>query len=130
TGPGVVLLSVAALAGYLTLFVIAARVAGAQATAGELLPLLVPALLVMGLPINIGGWGPREAVTAVVFGAAGLGATQGLTAAVVYGVLSLVACLPGAGVLLLGRSSTGGRDRPSAHISSGGRALGRHGADH
>ncbi len=101
TWPGVVLLSVAALAGYLALFVVAARAAGAQATVGELLPLLLLALLVMGLPINIGGWGPREAVTAVAFGAAGLGATQGLTAAVVYGVLSLIACLPGVGVLLL-----------------------------
>ncbi|MGH4023980.1 MAG: lysylphosphatidylglycerol synthase transmembrane domain-containing protein [Pseudonocardiaceae bacterium] len=113
TWPGVVLLSVAALAGYLALFVVAARAAGAQATVGELLPLLVPALLVMGLPINIGGWGPREAVTAVAFGAAGLGATQGLTAAVVYGVLSLIACLPGAGVLLLRPGHAGGRDRRS-----------------
>jgi uncharacterized membrane protein YbhN (UPF0104 family) len=103
TWPGVVLLSVAALAGYLALFVVAARAAGSQATIGELLPLLVLALLVMGLPVNIGGWGPREAVSAVAFGAAGFGAAQGLTAAVVYGVLSLIACLPGVGVLLLRR---------------------------
>ncbi|NMI00002.1 lysylphosphatidylglycerol synthase transmembrane domain-containing protein [Pseudonocardia acidicola] len=107
TLPGVVLLSVAALAGYLALFVVAARTAGSQATVGELLPLLVPALLVMGMPINIGGWGPREAVTAFAFGAAGLGATQGLTTAVVYGVLSLIACLPGCGVLLLRRGGGG-----------------------
>lgn len=105
TWPGVVLLSVAALGGYLTLFVVAARAAGSQATVGELLPLLVPALLVMGLPINVGGWGPREAIAAVGFGAAGLGAAQGLTAAVVYGLLSLIACLPGLGVLLLRRHS-------------------------
>lgn len=103
TWPGVVLLSVAALAGYLTLFVVAARAAGCQATLGELLPLLVLALLAMGLPFNIGGWGPREAVCTVAFGVAGFGATQGLTAAVVYGALSLIACLPGAGVLLLRR---------------------------
>ena len=31
----------------------------------------------------------------------GFGAAQGLTTAVVYGVLSLIACLPGAAVLLL-----------------------------
>ncbi|WP_308259485.1 lysylphosphatidylglycerol synthase transmembrane domain-containing protein [Pseudonocardia sp. H11422] len=110
TWPGVVLLSVAALAGYLALFVVAARAAGSQATVGELLPLLVLGLLVMGLPINIGGWGPREAVTAIAFGAAGLGATQGLTTAVVYGVLSLIACLPGVGVLL--RRGSGGSRRP------------------
>ena len=39
--------------------------------------------------------------TAVAFGAVGLGAAQGLTTAVVYGVLGLIACLPGAVVLLL-----------------------------
>jgi len=103
TWPGVVLLSVAALAGYLVLFVVAARAAGSQAPLGELLPLLVLALLAMGLPLNIGGWGPREAVSTVAFGAAGFGAAQGLTAAVVYGVLSLIACLPGVGVLLMRR---------------------------
>jgi broad specificity phosphatase PhoE/uncharacterized membrane protein YbhN (UPF0104 family) len=101
TWPGVVLLSAAALAGYLVLFVVAARIAGSEATIGQLLPLLVLALFAMALPLNVGGWGPREAVTTVAFGAVGLDATQGLTAAVVYGVLSLIACLPGVGVLLL-----------------------------
>lgn len=103
TGPGVVLLSVAGLAGHLALFVVAARAAGAQAPLVELIPLLVAALLAMVLPVNVGGWGPREAVAAVGFGAAGYGAALGLTVAVVYGVLGLVACLPGAAVLLLRR---------------------------
>jgi glycosyltransferase 2 family protein len=107
TGPGVVLLSVAALAGYLALFVIAARVAGSRAALGELLPLLVLALLAMALPLSVGGWGPREVVAAVAFGAGGLGTTQGFTVALVYGVLSLIACLPGAGVLLLWRPGAG-----------------------
>jgi uncharacterized membrane protein YbhN (UPF0104 family) len=101
TWPGLLALSVVALAGYLTLFVVAARAAGTQASVRELLPLLVLGLLAMALPLNIGGWGPREGVTAVAFGAVGLGAAQGLTTAVVYGVLSLIACLPGAVVLLL-----------------------------
>jgi uncharacterized membrane protein YbhN (UPF0104 family) len=96
TWPRVALLSAAAVAGHLVLFVVAARVAGSQATIAQLLPPLVLALLVMGLPVNIGGWGPREAVLTLAFGAAGLGATQGLTVAVVYGVLTLVSTLPGA----------------------------------
>jgi uncharacterized membrane protein YbhN (UPF0104 family) len=100
TGPWVVLLSVATLTGYLALFVVAARAAGCRAPLGELLSVLVPALLAMALPVNVGGWGPREAVATLVFGAGGLGPAQGLTAALVYGVLSLIACLPG-GVLLL-----------------------------
>lgn len=103
TWPAVVLLSAAAVAAYLALFVVAARTAGSHTALGELLPLLVLALLAMGLPINIGGWGPREAVAAGAFGTVGLDAAQGLTVAVVYGALSLVACLPGLGVLLLRR---------------------------
>ncbi|HEX8497151.1 MAG TPA: lysylphosphatidylglycerol synthase domain-containing protein, partial [Actinomycetales bacterium] len=101
TWPALLLLSVVALTGYLTLFVVAARAAGSTATVRELLPLLVLGLLAMALPLNIGGWGPREGVTAVAFGTVGFGAAQGLTTAVVYGVLSLIACLPGAVVLLL-----------------------------
>ena len=103
TWPGVLVTSVVALAGYLVMFVVAARAAGATAPVAELLPLLVLALLVMSLPLTVGGWGPREAVAAVGFGAVGLGAAQGLAAAVGYGVLGLVACLPGAVVLLLRR---------------------------
>lgn len=103
TGPWVVLLSVAGLGGHLALFVVAARTAGAHAPLLDLLPLLLAALLAMVLPVNVGGWGPREAVAAVGFGAAGYGAALGLTVAVVFGVLGLVACLPGAAVLLLRR---------------------------
>ncbi|QJY46815.1 lysylphosphatidylglycerol synthase domain-containing protein [Pseudonocardia broussonetiae] len=104
TGPAVVALSLTALAGYLALFVVAARAAGATAPVAELLPLLVLSLLAMVLPLNVGGWGPREAVGAVAFSAAGLGAAQGLTAAVVYGVLGMIACLPGLAVVLLARA--------------------------
>nr|WP_042196170.1 lysylphosphatidylglycerol synthase transmembrane domain-containing protein [Kibdelosporangium sp. MJ126-NF4]CEL22445.1 dolichol-P-glucose synthetase homolog [Kibdelosporangium sp. MJ126-NF4]CTQ89300.1 dolichol-P-glucose synthetase homolog [Kibdelosporangium sp. MJ126-NF4] len=99
--PGIALLSAAALAGHICLFVVAAHAVGSTAPIAQLVPLMVLSLLAMGLPVNIGGWGPREGVAAVVFGAAGLGAAQGLTTAVVYGVLALVASLPGAGVLLL-----------------------------
>ncbi len=99
--PCVIGLSLLALAGYLATFVIAARAAGSTAPVAELLPLLVLALLAMSLPLNVGGWGPREAATAVAFGAVGLGAAQGLATSVVYGVLCLVACLPGGAILLL-----------------------------
>ncbi|SFW63233.1 lysylphosphatidylglycerol synthase transmembrane domain-containing protein [Amycolatopsis australiensis] len=104
--PGVGFLSVATLAGHLALFVVAARVAGVAAPVWQLVPLMVLALLAMGLPLNVGGFGPREGVCALLFGAAGLGAAQGVTVAVVYGVLTLVASLPGAGVLLF-RSAAG-----------------------
>jgi uncharacterized membrane protein YbhN (UPF0104 family) len=102
TWAAVAVLSSAALFGYLAMFVIAARAAGSQAQIRDLLPVLVLALLAMGLPVSIGGWGPREAVTTAAFAAVGFGAAQGLTVAVVYGALSFIACLPGAGVLLVG----------------------------
>ncbi|WDM13299.1 flippase-like domain-containing protein [Streptomyces lavenduligriseus] len=99
-GPGIALSSVVVLAGHLALFAVAARVAGVTAPVTVLLPLAVLALLAMGLPLNVGGFGPREGVTAWAFGAAGLGADRGMAVAVVYGVLGLVASLPGAAVLL------------------------------
>jgi uncharacterized membrane protein YbhN (UPF0104 family) len=99
--PGVTLASAMVLLGHLATFVVAARVAGSTASVTLLAPLMVLALLAMSLPLNIGGWGPREAVTAWAFGAAGLSATQGLTIAVVYGLFAFVAALPGAAVLVV-----------------------------
>ncbi|MDG4766890.1 lysylphosphatidylglycerol synthase transmembrane domain-containing protein [Solwaraspora sp. WMMD406] len=99
TWPGVTLLSVVVLGGHLATFLVAARAAGSSAPIGQLVPLMVLALLAMAVPLNVGGWGPREGVTAWAFGAAGLGAGLGLTVAVVYGLLALTASLPGAAVL-------------------------------
>ncbi|WP_432852693.1 lysylphosphatidylglycerol synthase transmembrane domain-containing protein [Amycolatopsis sp. CA-161197] len=101
TWPRVTALSLVALAGHLTLFVVAAHAAGATASLTTLLPLLVLALLAMGLPINVGGFGPREGVAALAFAAVGLGAQQGVTVAVVYGLLGLVSTAPGGAVLLV-----------------------------
>ncbi|MFD5966753.1 lysylphosphatidylglycerol synthase domain-containing protein [Streptomyces sp. NPDC060311] len=98
--PRVAVSSAVVLAGYLAMFLLAARAAGSAASASVLTPLAVLALLAMTLPLNVGGWGPREGVTAWAFGAAGLGAGTGLGVAAAYGVLSLVASLPGAVVLV------------------------------
>ncbi|MEU0681386.1 lysylphosphatidylglycerol synthase transmembrane domain-containing protein [Streptomyces albogriseolus] len=113
TAPGVLVSSVVVLAGYVAMFVLAADVAGAGASVAELLPLALLALLAMSLPLNVGGWGPREGVAAWAFGAAGLGAGRGLTVAVVYGVFSLAASLPGA-VVLVARWYAATRDRCTA----------------
>lgn len=111
--PGVAGSSVVVLAGHLAMFVLAARVAGSAASVAVLVPLAVLALLAMALPLNVGGWGPREGVTAWAFGAAGLGAGTGLGVAVVYGVLGLAASLPGA-VVLVARRHTGRYASPPA----------------
>ena len=99
-GPGVLIASAAVLAGHLATFMVAARAAGSAASLLQLAPLLLLALIAMGLPINVGGWGPREGVMAWAFGAAGLSAAQGLTIAVAYGICAFVAaawtlCVPG-----------------------------------
>ena len=77
-------------------FVVAARTAGVTAPLPELVPLALVVLLASAVPLNIAGWGPREGAAAWVFGAAGLGAARASTVAVVYGVMALVATLPGA----------------------------------
>ncbi|MGC1214419.1 MAG: UPF0104 family protein, partial [Micromonospora sp.] len=100
------------VAGHLATFVVAARTAGADVPLSRLVPLTLLALLAMGLPANVAGFGPREGVAAWAFAAAGLTAAQGVAAATVYGALVLVASLPGAAVLLRWRyrPPTGGRN--------------------
>ena len=104
--PVVVLASALVVLGHAVTFLIAARTVGVTAPISRLLPLALLALLGMVLP-NVGGWGPREGVTAWVFAAAGLRADRGAAASVAYGVLVLAASLPGAIVLLAGWFSHG-----------------------
>lgn len=101
--PGVVLASAVAVAGHAVTFLVAARTAGSTVSPVRMLPLALLVLLAMGIPTNIAGWGPREGMAAWAFSVAGLSAAQGVATAVVYGVMVLVASLPGAGVLIAGR---------------------------
>jgi uncharacterized membrane protein YbhN (UPF0104 family) len=96
--PAVVLLSAIAVLGHVLTFLIAAHAVGVTAPVSRLLPLALIAMMAMTLP-NIGGWGPREGVTAWTFSAAGLSADRGATTAVAYGVMVLAASLPGGLVL-------------------------------
>jgi len=91
--------SVAAVAGHVATFLIAARVAGVGTALADLVPIAFIVLLAMALPVSLAGWGPREGAAAWAFGAAGLGSVHGVTTAVVYGGMVLVASLPGAVVL-------------------------------
>jgi len=100
---GIVVASAVVVLGHLATFLVAAHTAGATAPLSRLAPLTLLALLAMGLPANIGGFGPREGVAAWAFGAAGLTAAQGVSTAVVYGALVLVSSLPGAAVPLIRR---------------------------
>ncbi len=92
---GITLASSLVVAGHAITFLIAARMAGASAPVARMLPIALLAMMAMVLP-SAGGWGPREGVTAWAFGATGLGAPRGVTTGVIYGVMVLVASLPGA----------------------------------
>ena len=131
---GIALASALVVAGHAITFLIAARTAGTTAPLSQMLPIALLAMMAMVLP-SVAGWGPREGVTAWAFGAAGLGVQRGVATAVVYGVMVLVASLPGAVVLVVAwfrrypasgaeRSRRSGReppmpDRPYTLLSCG-----------
>jgi glycosyltransferase 2 family protein len=97
--PAIALASTLVVAGHAATFLIAARSAGAPAPLSQMLPLALLVLQAAALP-NVGGWGPREGVAAWAFATAGLGPALGVATAVAYGVMVLVASLPGAVVLV------------------------------
>jgi uncharacterized membrane protein YbhN (UPF0104 family) len=99
--PAITAASLLALTGHVTTFLVAAWTAGVSARPGQLLPLALLVLVAMAVPANLAGWGPREGMAAWAFGAAGLGTSQGVSTAVVYGVMAFVASLPGVVVLVL-----------------------------
>jgi hypothetical protein len=111
--PSVLALSTLAAVGHATVFVVAARAVDVDAPPGTLLPIALVVLVAAAVPFNVAGWGPREGAAAWAFAAAGLGAAAGASVAVAYGVLALVATLPGAALLAARRSSPVG-DRVEA----------------
>jgi len=113
--PRVLLLSTLAAAGHMAVFVIAARAVGVTAPVLELLPLAVVVLQVSAIPVGVLGWGPREGGATLVFGAAGLGASTGLAVSLTYGVLAMLATLPG--VLALRRRSADPTSDPEGDVS-------------
>lgn len=104
--PGVVVASTLAVGGYVAVFMIAAAAVGV-AISSDLVPIALVVLVAMALPLNVAGWGPREGVAAWAFAATGIGAESGVATAVAYGVMSLVASLPGAVVLVADRRARG-----------------------
>jgi hypothetical protein len=119
---GIALASALGLAGHAATFLIAARTAGTLAPPSRMLPIALIVMAAMMLP-SVGGWGPREGVAAWVFGAAGLGAQRGVSTAVVFGVMVLIASLPGAAVLVVAwfrRSRHLARTQPPLRCVSAG----------
>ena len=116
----VVVTSSIVLAGHVATFLVAARTAGSTAPLAVLMPVALLSLLAMIVPINVAGWGPREGVAAWAFGAVGLTTAQGVATAVTYGVLALIATLPGAAVLAVRWRTARGPAVPQPAVQSDG----------
>ena len=108
------LASLVVVTGHVATYLIAARAVGVTASVPQLVPLALVALVAMAVPLNLGGWGPREGVAAWSFAAVGLGAAPGVATATAYGVLVLAAGLPGAVVLAVGALRRGRTRAPVA----------------
>lgn len=122
----VCLLSLVATVGHVLLFVVAARTAGVDAPTSTLAPAALVVLLASVVPTSIAGWGPREGAAAWVF--AGVSsAAEGVTVSVVYGVMALVAVLPGVLVVLGGLRWWAPRGLPVAAVAPAAGEGARHG---
>lgn len=81
---------------YALVFVCAARAIGVTLPLGTLLSLVPPVLIAMLIPLSLAGWGLREGAAALVWGLAGLAPAEGVAVSMAYGLLVLLASLPGA----------------------------------
>lgn len=105
----ITLASLGSTAGHVAVFLVAVHAVGVDASWSLQVTLALVVLVCSAIPLNVAGWGPREGVTAWVFGYAGLGASTGLTVSIVYGVLSALATTPG--LLVLGADAVRRRSR-------------------
>lgn len=97
--PRLAVASVVATGCQVATYLVAARAVGVSARPDLLVTVVLVVFVAAALPVNVAGWGPREGAAAWCFAVAGLGAEQGLATGVAFGVLVLVANLPGAVVL-------------------------------
>jgi len=95
----VVVASVVVVARHVATFVVACIAVGVAASPERLTAGALIVLLAGSIPLNLGGWGPREGVAAWAFGAAGIGAATGVAASTAFGVLAMIAVLPGVAVV-------------------------------
>jgi uncharacterized membrane protein YbhN (UPF0104 family) len=76
-------------------FTFAAWAIGFQLSFAVALALVPMILIAMLLPLTISGWGLREGVAVALFPLVGATATQGLVASVAFGLVCVLAALPG-----------------------------------
>lgn len=95
--------SILVVASHVSVFVVACLATGVHAPLLELVALGLIVLTAAAIPLNIGGWGPREGAAAAAFAAVGLGAGAGVAASTAFAIAATIAVIPGAAVLVVNR---------------------------
>ncbi len=90
---GLSLLSVAVL---VVMYAACVDAVGATLRLSQLIFIAPTLLALTTLPLSVGGWGVREAASALLFEVAGLDPSAGVAASAAFGAVNLVAALPGA----------------------------------
>ncbi len=104
--------SVLALAALVALTAITADAIGIHLNPGALATLGLLLLVGMAVPVNLGGWGPREAAGAVAAALVGVPPAVGVAVSAGYGLLATASVLPGFLVLVIeGRTTPPRRGR-------------------
>lgn len=80
---------------YALVMLCAARAIGVDVPASQLLALAPALLLAMLVPFTVAGWGVREGAAASVWAWVGLAPSQGVAVSLAYGLMVLLATLPG-----------------------------------
>lgn len=112
--------SLAIVLSYGLVMVCAARAIGVELAALDILALAPVLLLSMLVPLSIAGWGVREGAAAGIWMFVGLPSAQGVAISLAYGVLVLMASLPGIWAALASRTqATPSSSPPSSSPPSG-----------
>ncbi|TQK18767.1 uncharacterized membrane protein YbhN (UPF0104 family) [Microbacterium sp. SLBN-154] len=93
--PAQVLLSTGATVCILAAFACCAAAVGAPLPLGAVFAVIPLVLFAMVLPISVGGWGVREGAAVALLPIAGLTTAQAFATSAAFGLMALVASLPG-----------------------------------
>jgi glycosyltransferase 2 family protein len=104
----VVVASIVVVACHVVTFGVAVGAVGASVPPLRIAVIALVVLLAGSIPLNIGGWGPREGIAGWAFAVAGLGASTGVAASALFGVAAMIAVAPG---LVLAATSAARRGR-------------------
>ncbi len=91
----VVVASIVVVVCHVVTFGIATEAVGAHVPPLRLAAIALVVLLASSIPLNIGGWGLREGIAAWTFAVAGFGASAGVAASTLFGILAIIAVAPG-----------------------------------